>query len=68
MGQLFKTPFSFKHMKRRLLDHHGERVIITEVKGKPNIVTLRSTTSNILKKFYSLPYSEDPEIQKLLKL
>ena len=31
----------------------------------PNIVTLRSTASNILKKLYSLPYSDDPEKQKL---
>ena len=51
-------------MKMRLLDHCGDRVIISEVKGKPNIITLRSTASNILKKFYSLPYSEDPDIQK----
>ena len=41
-------------MNRRLLDHYGERVIFTEVKGKPNIITLRSTASNILKNFYSL--------------
>ena len=52
-------------MKRRLLDHYGERVIISEVKGKVDIITLRSTTSIILKKFYILPYSKDPEIQKL---
>ena len=51
-------------MNRRLLDHYGERVIINEVKGRQNIITLRSTASNILKKVYSLPHSEDPKIQK----
>ena len=43
----------------------GDRVIITEKKGKPNIFTFRSTASNILHKFKSLPKPEDPEIQKL---
>ena len=52
-------------MNRRLLDHYGERVIITKVKGNPNIITLRTTASNILKNSYSLPRSEDPKIQKL---
>ena len=65
MDQLCENPFSLKHMKRRLLDYFGERVIITEMKGKPNIITLRSTASNILQKFYSLPKPEDPEQQKL---
>ena len=65
MGQLCENPFSLKHMKRRLLDYFGERVIITEMKGKPNIITLRSTASNILQKFYSLPKPEDTEQQKL---
>ena len=51
--QLCKTPFSFKHMKKRLLNHYSERAIITEVKGKPNKITLRSTASYILKDFYS---------------
>ena len=55
MGLLCVNPFSLKHMKRRLLDYFGEKVIITEMKGKPNIITLRSTASNILQKFYSLP-------------
>ena len=59
MGQFCENPFSSKHMKRRLLDYFGE------MKGKPNIITLRSTVSNILQTFYSLPKPEDPEIQKL---
>ena len=65
MGKLSENPLSFKHMKRRLPDYFGENVIITETKDKPNIITLRSTASNILQKFYSLPKPEDPEIPKL---
>ena len=65
MGKLSENLFSFKHMKRRLPDYFAEKVIITEMKGKPNIITLRSTDSDILQKFYSLPKPEDCEIQKL---
>ena len=61
IGQLCENLFSFKHMKKRLLDYFNEIIIVTEMKGKPNIITLRSTASNILHEFYSLPKSEDPE-------
>ena len=47
MDQLCESPFSFKHVKRRLLDYFGESVIITEIKGKLNIITLRSMASYI---------------------
>ena len=65
MGQLCENLFSLKHMNIRLLDYFGEKVIITKMKGKPNIITLRSTASNILQKFYSLRKPEDPELPKL---
>ena len=52
-------------MKRKLFDYFGGRVIITEVKGKPNIIILRIIASNIFQKCYSLPKLEGHEIQKL---
>ena len=65
MDQLCESPFCFKHMKRRLLDYFGERVIITEMKGKLNIITLRSLAPNIFQKCHSLPKPEGHELQKL---
>ena len=41
------------------------KVIITEMKEKPNIITLRSIASNIFQKWYSLPKPEGPGMQKL---
>ena len=49
----------------RLLDYFDERVIITAMKGKPNIIALRSMASNIFQKCYSLLKPEGNEIQKL---
>ena len=65
MGQFCESPFSFKHMKRRLLDYFDEIVIIIEMKAKLNINTLRSMASNIFQKCYSLPKPKGHEIQKL---
>ena len=39
--------------------------LITERKGKPSIIILRSIASNIFQKCYSLPKLEGHEIQKL---
>ena len=41
------------------------KVIITEMKRKPNIITLKSIASNIFQKCYSLPKPKGHEIQKL---
>ena len=65
MDQLCESPFSFKHMQRRLLDYFGEIVIINEIKGKPNIITLRSMASSIFQKCYSLPKPEGHDLHKL---
>ena len=41
------------------------KVKITEMKEKPNIITLRRIACNIFLKCYSLPKPEGHEIQKL---
>lgn len=58
-------PYSSKHMKRRLQEQFGDEVIIAEIDGKPNVVTLRSTAEKILHDFYFLPKKDDPEAEKI---
>ena len=58
-------PFSFPYMKKkRLNDHFTDRIIIAELDGKSNVVTLRSTASSILQQFYESPKKEDSESEK----
>lgn len=52
-------------MKKRLQTYFGSDIIITEVNGKPNIVTFRRTASSILNEFYRRPSSKSPEEEKL---
>lgn len=57
--------YSVVHMKKRLQTFFGSDIIITEVNGKPNIVTFRRTASSILNEFYRRPSSKSPEEEKL---
>ena len=57
-------PYSFPYMKKRLTDHFRDRIIITELDGKSNAVTFRSTASSILQQFYESPKKEDSESEK----
>ena len=56
-------PYSQRHMKDKLIEHFGGRVIVTTVNGKPNVVTMRQTVANILLEFHT-NQSKDPITQK----
>lgn len=41
-------PYSFPHMKCELKKHFKDKIIITEINGKQNVVTFHTTASTIL--------------------
>lgn len=45
-------PYTNKHMKEELKTHFGNRIVITEVGGKQNVVTFQTTAANILQSFH----------------
>ena len=45
-------PYSFPHMKNELKRHFQDRIVISEIDGKQNIVTLKTTASKILYNFH----------------
>jgi hypothetical protein len=52
-GYLPQVPaYSTKHIKRRLLEHFGDQITISEVDGKSNVVTLKDTAASILCESY----------------
>lgn len=57
--------YGFTHMKSKLMEHFGDNIIITELNGKPNVVTFRQTAANILHDFYKAQKKEDPNIEKI---
>ena len=52
------TAYGFTHMKEQIKKHFGNKIIITEVNGKQNVVTMWSATSTPLHDFYSSPKQE----------
>lgn len=47
------------HMKTKLLEHFGDKIIITDIDGKPNVVTFRATAMAILQEFHFLEHQDD---------
>ena len=43
--------YSLPHMRHQIQKHFGDQIIITEINGKSNVVTFRSTASKILHDF-----------------
>ena len=54
LGDSASAAYGRTHMKARLQEHFGDQIIITEINGKPNDVTFRSTVANILHDFHDL--------------
>ena len=52
-------------MKKSLKEYFGNKIIITDINGKPNVIAFYSTASAILKQFYQWQRNEDTEKEKL---
>ena len=65
LGDSASTAYGRTHMKARLQEHFGDQIIITEINGKPNLATFRSTVANILHDFHAQPKNVDLETEKL---
>ena len=51
--------------KKRISEHVGNNVVITEINGKPNVVTLRSNAASILHAFYDRPKQQDVDVERI---
>lgn len=52
-------------MKRKIKEHFGDEIVITEIHGKSNVVTFRKTAKSILQQFYTGKQSQDRRYEKL---
>ena len=60
-------PYSERHMKDKLIEHFGNRVLVTTVNGKLNVATMRQTAESVLLEFHA-NQSKDPTTQKKMIL
>ena len=52
-------------MKKRLKEYFGNKIITTDINGKPNVIAFYSTASAIHQQFYQQQRNEDTEKEKL---
>ena len=57
------TAYSHTHMKAKLMEHFGDKILITEINGKANVVTFRNTAETILQEFH-VHQKDHPEQEK----
>ena len=66
LGDSRGTAYGHTHMKQKIEEHFGNQIIITEINGKANVVTFRSTAEVILNDFHHTNQkSGDKESEKL---
>ena len=56
--------YSYPHMQQKLKERFGERIIKTEISGKPNVVTFRDKAETVLHDFYC-HRKGDPDADKM---
>jgi len=50
--------YGYTHMKKRLQEHFGEKILLTEINGKPNVATFRTTARTVLHDYYKQQQQE----------
>ena len=53
------------HMKTKLLEYFKDKIIITDINGKPNVVTFRTTATAILQEFHKRQDDVDIKEQQM---
>ena len=53
--------YGYTYMKTRLQKHFGERIVQTEINGKPNVITFRTTARVVLQDYYSKQQQQEKE-------
>ena len=59
-------PYGFTHMKNEMKQHCSETVMISELQGKDNIVTLHSTASQIIDNFHQKSKQESDKEKRYM--
>ncbi|KAH3870449.1 hypothetical protein DPMN_033637 [Dreissena polymorpha] len=57
--------YSAVYMKKKLMEQFNDQIVITEINGIPNSVTLKKTVSTILNEFYKQDKDLDPSQKKM---
>ena len=60
--------YSAVYMKAKLKEHFGDKIVVTNLHKKANVVTFHHTVSSIISKFYCQPKKEFCEAEKARRI
>jgi len=60
--------YSYIYMKSKLQEHFGERIVQTEINGKPNVIPFRTTTGKALQYYSKQQQEKDNTSEDKIKL
>ncbi len=58
-------PYGFTYMKEQIQKQFSDKIIITEIDGRTNVVTMWSTAASILQDFHSHSKKESSQVEKI---
>lgn len=58
------TAYGSTHMKEEIRKHFGNNIVITEINGKKNVVTMWSAASTILHDYFASTKQASPDLEK----
>ena len=59
------SSYNHRYMKKKLLEHYGDNITITEDNGRKNIATYNPKVSSILREYYCKPKDVNVELEKI---
>ena len=57
--------YTCTHTKEKLKEHFGDRLMQSNINGKPNVITFRHTANEILHEFHQSNKKSDPDAEKI---
>ncbi|KAL5022362.1 hypothetical protein ScPMuIL_001517 [Solemya velum] len=64
MSKICSDPYGPTYIRQKLAEHLGDSVVISNINGKDNVVTFRTTAAKILQTFYENPKMNDENAEK----
>lgn len=68
MENICQDSYSIPYLKKKLKNHFGDSLVISDIEKYSNVVILKKTASNILREFYEDQKPDDSEATKKMSL
>ncbi|KAJ8049891.1 hypothetical protein HOLleu_02834 [Holothuria leucospilota] len=64
VSQITPDAYSPKYMRQKLEQHLGDSVVIADINGRPDVVTIRTKAAKILQTFHDTPSTDENQLKQ----